>query len=102
MAERPDLFLMRAQYDISLTRTNVERDVLSLIAWIDHLERALAASERDRDRARERLIYCAIADHTPSQHGGAPSFETCEIQWCWENAAALATIAAGGGEADAK
>jgi hypothetical protein len=26
----------------------------------------------------------------PSTHGGAPSFETCGIQHCRENAAALA------------
>jgi hypothetical protein len=40
--ERPDFALLRAQYDISTQRTEVERDMLAVINYAGALERELA------------------------------------------------------------
>jgi hypothetical protein len=57
MPERPDFVLLRAQYDISTQRTDVERDVLSLIAYAADLERALAAAREREARWRKAVTH---------------------------------------------
>ena len=47
-------------------------------------------------RLRARLTTLATLAHRPSTHGGAETFETCEIRGCRENAAALAGGEGGG------